>query len=210
MAVFKITFAVLLLTLAPLTVTAQPPADNLQRLSQLFDRLAWRVAEISALDSVAAVSLKSPASPKPEERFFYSRLLTVLTDSLRLAVFAEPLDSLQTPALTYQLSRCEIVYQPLPRRRFWRQRRWRRTASVVAEVGAKNPRTQQVLFQKIFAESAADTLAEKFLSGGENQNFVFTMGRREERQESPRWLEPVLITSATGVVVYLFYSLRSR
>lgn len=209
-AVFKIKLAVLLLALAPLAVAAQPPADNLQRLSQLFDRVAWRVADAAAPDSAAVIWIKSPAIPKPEERFFYSRLLTILTDSLRFAVFAEPVDSLKTLALTYQLSRCEIVYQPLPRRRFWRPVRWRRTANVVAEVGALDPRTQQVRFQKIFVETAADTLSEKSLSGGENQNFVFTLGRREDRQESSRWLEPVLITSATGVVVYLFYALRSR
>jgi hypothetical protein len=108
------------------------------------------------------------------------------------------------------LHRCEIVYRPLPRRRFWQEARWQRSANVIVELGAQNASTRQVRFQKIFSESAADTLAKNYLPRLEEQNLPFTIGRRENREENSGWLEPILITSATGVVIYLFYSLRSR
>jgi len=200
----------LLLVLAPGAMFAQTPRTNLQMILQLFDRAATRAAAEISRNGESAVWIKPHENPKPEERFWVSRLVTVFNDSLRWPIFTEPVDSLKTKVLTYQLHRCEIVYRPLPRRRFWQKARWQRTANVIVELGAQNASTRQVSFQKIFAESAADTLAKKNLPHLEDQRLPFTIGRRENREENSGWLEPILITSATGVVIYLFYSLRSR
>jgi hypothetical protein len=201
---------VLVLTLTPFAALAQIPKNNLQVVTQLFDRVAYRVAESIAREGVIAIWLQAPANPKPEERFFFSRLVTVFNDSLRLPIFTAPVDSLPTTALAYRVQRCEIAYQPLPRRRFWQKSRWQRHANIIVELGAHDVATRQLRLQKIFVESAADTLAGKILPRLEDQGFDFTLGSRESRDENPRWLEPVLITAATGVVIYLFYSLRSR
>jgi len=200
----------LIIALIPVAAAAQTPANNLQTILRLFDRVAIRVGEEILRQDQPAVWIQSAPDAKPEERFFSSRLVTVLKDSLRLAIFAEPVDSLRTTALTYQLARCEIVYRKLPRRRFWQGARWQRTANIVVEAGAQNAATRQIDFQKIFAESVADTLPGKFLSPLEEARLPFTIGRREEPPEGFRWLEPVLIASATGAVIYLFYALRSR
>lgn len=200
----------LLSALLPNLVFAQPPAKNLQIILPLFDRLASRVGAELALAEPRAVWLQPPANAKPEERFLSSRLVTVLKDSLRLAIFAEPVAALRMTAITPQLSRCEIVYRKLPRRRFWQKAHWQRAAHVVVEVSALNPATRQIDFQKIFSESLVDTVEGKFLSRLEDTSLPFTIGRKEEIAGGPGWLEPVLITSATGAVVYLFYSLRSR
>lgn len=194
----------------PLAASAQPPESNLQMLLPLFDRVAGHLGKELLRPEQAGVVLPQAANAKPEERFFTSRLVTVLKDSLRFAVFAEPAATLQMAALTTQLARCEIVYRKLPRRRFWQKARWQRTAHAVIAAEAQNPATRQIEFQKIFAESRADTVAEKFLSSLEDASLPFTRGRREESESGTRWLEPLLITSATGAVVYLFYALRSR
>lgn len=200
----------LIIALLPVAVVAQTPANNLQTLLRLFDRVAIRVGEEISRQDHPVVWVQSALNAKPEERFFTSRLTAVFRDSLRLAVFAGPVDSLRTTALTYQLSRCEIVYRNLPQRRFRRSARWQRTANIFVEVVAQNAATRRIEFQKFFTESATDTLTEKFLPRLEEASLPFTIGRKEEPPEGFRWLEPVLITSATGVVVYLFYSLRSR
>jgi len=203
-------FVLLIIALLPVAVVAQTPANNLQTILQLFDRVAMRVGEEISRQDHPAVRIQSAPDAKPEERFFSSRLVTVLKDSLRLAIFAEPVDSLRTTALTYQLARCEIVYRKLPRRRFWRSARWQRTANIFVEIVAQNAATRQINVQKFFKESATDTLAGKVLPRLEEASLPFTIGRKEEPPEGFRWLEPVLIASATGVVVYLFYALRSR
>jgi hypothetical protein len=200
----------LLIALLPLSAAAQTPANNLQTLLRLCDRVAIRVGEEILRRDQPAVWIQSAPDAKPEERFFSSRLVTVLKDSLQLAVFTEPVDSLRTTALTYHLARCEVVYRKLPDRRFWQNSRWQRTANIIVEAGAENAATRQIDFQKFFAESAADTVPGKFLSRLEEASLPFTIGRREEPPEGFRWLEPVLIASATGAVVYLFYALRSR
>ncbi|GEM_PF-2129202 len=208
------------MALLPFSISAQTPADNLQTILRLFDHVAIRVGEEIARQPQPAVWMQWAPDAKPEERFFSSRLVTVLKDSLRLAVFvplfgaskdgAGPVDSLRATALTYQLTRCEIVYRKLPRRRFWLGAEWQRTANIAVEAGAQNAATRQINFQKIFSESATDTLAGKALPRLEEASLPFTIGRREEAAAGFRWLEPVLIASATGVVVYLFYALRSR
>jgi hypothetical protein len=196
----------LLFILAPLMGNAQTPPDNLQVFLQLFDRVAYRVAGEIARDGAAAIRLQPPASERPEERFFHSRLVTALSDTLALPIFAEPADSLPHLAVTYRLSQCEVIYRPLSGRR----NQWQRTAGVLIEIGGHEAMTRKVLFQKIWAESAADTVAEKNLAGLEEANLPFTAGKRERPPRRWRWLEPALITSATGVIVYLFYALRSR
>jgi len=200
----------LLATFAPVALLAQPPANNLQMVLPLFDRIASRVGAELSREEQQAIWLQPPSNAKPEERFLSSRLVTVLKDSLRLAVFAEPVTALRMTAITPQLARCEIVYRQLPRRRFWQKAHWQRAAHVVVEVSALNPATRQIDFQKIYSESLVDTVEGRFLPRLEDTSLPFTIGRKEEIAGGPGWLEPVLITSASGAVVYLFYSLRSR
>lgn len=177
---------------------------------QLFDHAACRVAEQLPHDGITAIFVSAPSSGQPEERFFYSRLVTILSDTFSAPVVVAPVDSLTTLALTYRLHRCEIVYRPLSDQRFLRRTRWQRTASVFLEVGAHNLATRGFHFQKIWHETAADTLDEKSLQQLEDPTLSFTSGRRERNENGFHWLEAALITSATGVIVYLFYSLRSR
>ncbi len=191
------------LTLAPLAGNAQAPPDNLRVFLQLFDRVAHRVAEEIARDGGAGIWVQPPANERPEERFFFSRLVTILDDNLSAPIFTEPADSLQSLTLRYRLSRCEMVYRPV-------SGRWQRTASVLIEIGGREVKTRQVRFQKIWQESAVDTVAERSLAGLEEASLPFTVGKWERPARKFRWLEPALITSATGVVVYLFFALRSR
>jgi hypothetical protein len=202
----KRNIAVLLFTFAPLLGNAQTPPDNLRVFLQLFDRVAHRVAEEIARDRGAAIWVQPPAHERPEERFFFSRLITILGDTRSAPIFAEPADSLQSLTLRYRLSRCEMVYRPVP----GRGSRWQRTANVLIEIGGREAKTRQVRFQKIWAESAVDTVAEKSLVSLEEAGLPFTVGKWERPGRKFRWLEPALITSATGVVVYLFFALRSR
>lgn len=184
---------------------AQTPADNLQVILQLFDRAACRVAEQISHERAAAIFVQAASPPSPEERFFSSRLVTILNDTLPVPIFTEPVELLKTVALTHQLHRCQVVYRSLSNRRLVY-----RHASVLIEFEAHDAATRQMLFQKIWEESAADTVAEKSLPRLENVNLPFTVGKWEKRETGLRWLEPVLITSATGIIVYLFYALRSR
>jgi hypothetical protein len=206
----KRNFAALIFALAPAMAAAQTPASNLQLTLRLFDRVALQISREISGDGIAAIWLKPPAGEKAEERFLFSRLITVFKDSLRLPVFTGPLDTARALAVTYRMHRCEIIYQPLSPRRLWQRARRQRLAKVLVEAGAQDTSTGRVYFQRVFEQSLADTVAENTLPRLEDQSFPFTIGRREARERGSRWLEPVLITSATGVVVYLFYSLRSR
>lgn len=202
----KRNLAVFLFTFVPLLGNAQTPPDNLRVFLQLFDRVAHRVAGQIASDGGAGIWVQPPANERPEERFFFSRLVTILRDTLSAPIFTEPADSLQSLALHYRLSRCELVYHPV----FGHRSPWQRTASVLIEIGGREAKTRQVRFQEIWAESAVDTVAEKSVASLEKASLPFTVGKWERPGRKFRWLEPVLVTSATGVIAYLFFALRSR
>ena len=199
------------LTFFSLPAAAQPPADNLHQLLHLFDRVAYRVAAQLPHDRGVAIFVKPPANGRPEERFFFNRLVSTLTDSLSLPMVAEPVDSAATLAVTFNIEKCEIVYRPAPKRGFLRRTLWQRHAGVFVEVSAYDLATRKVRFQKILEENSTDTLSKKTLPALEDQNLPFTVGRWEEGTgEGVQWLEVALITAASGIIVYLFYSLRSR
>jgi hypothetical protein len=206
----RLNFAVFLLALATRLGNAQTPPDNLRVFLQLFDRVARRAVEQIARDGGAAIWVQPPANERPEERFFFSRLVTIVSDTLAAPIFTETVDSLQSLALRYRLSHCELVYRSVSGGRLFRRGQCQRTASVLIEIGGHEAMTRQVRFQKIWHESAVDTVAEKSLASLEDADLPFTVGKWQKPARKFRWLEPVLITSATGVVVYLFYALRSR
>lgn len=200
----------MLFILVPLFAAAQTPIDNLQRCLRLFDRIASHAGEQIARDGETVAFVRPPSHDQPEWRFFFSRLVTVLNDSLAIPVFVEPNDSSAILELTYQLHRCELVYRPLPRKFFLRHGKLERVASVLVELGARDLRSGQIRFQKIWQETATDTLEQRFLSRLEDPKLPFTVGRWEKEGGGFSWLEPALITAVTGTIIYLFYSLRSR
>ncbi|MDZ7345097.1 MAG: hypothetical protein ONA90_11360 [candidate division KSB1 bacterium] len=201
-----------LLTILSGPLAAQPPADNLHQLLHLFDRVAYRLAEQLPDDRIAAIFVKPPpADGRLEERFFFNRLVSVLSDSFSLPIVAEPVDSATTLAIAFNIQLCEILYRPAPKRGFLRRPLWQRHARVFVELSAYDLTTRKVRVQKILEESSMDIVSQKSLPVLEDSNLPFTVGRwKQENGASLHWMEAALITAASGVIVYLFYSLRSR
>ncbi len=68
----------------------------------------------------------------------------------------------------------------------------------------------EFLWNGILAESKHDWILTDQIKAVENQNVAFTKGDFKINSGKIKILEPVLISGVTGIIVFLFYSLRSR
>jgi len=67
-----------------------------------------------------------------------------------------------------------------------------------------------MIWQGEVAGSKSDRVARKLLDKLENKEISFTVGRQGRRKGASRFFAPLIVSSTAGIIVYLFYSLRSR
>jgi hypothetical protein len=70
--------------------------------------------------------------------------------------------------------------------------------------------TGEVLYNENLRASKTDWIASAEQKSYENETIDFTVGKVSESKHKSSIVQPIVITVATGVVVYLFYALRSR
>ncbi|NIR72255.1 hypothetical protein GWN42_16280 [candidate division KSB1 bacterium] len=73
----------------------------------------------------------------------------------------------------------------------------------------QNP-DRKILWSGTIEASKADALPAELLRRSENPNVPFTQGKLTSETGKGKLFQTVLISGATGVIVYLFYALRSR
>lgn len=56
----------------------------------------------------------------------------------------------------------------------------------------------------------SDTVSVDEVEALENRNILFTIGEKPEKTGGTNFLEPAVITGVTGIIIFLFYSIRSR
>jgi len=67
----------------------------------------------------------------------------------------------------------------------------------------------RIWVNKQFKAEYTDIIPASVIRDVENKGKSFTTGTKKQSTFINRWLEPVIITTATATVVFLFYSLRS-
>ncbi len=70
-------------------------------------------------------------------------------------------------------------------------------------------RTGRVLWSGATEGRKSDVIAEDSIKSMENENMSFSIGTRASGS-GPSFVKPLLVASTAGVVVFLFYSIRSR
>jgi len=86
----------------------------------------------------------------------------------------------------------------------------RRKAAVKMAVILSRVRSGEVLWQGNLAAHHSDRINRKQVEALENSNIPFTVGSRERQSKPVRWVQPVAVSATAGLVIFLFYSLRSR
>ncbi len=131
-----------------------------------------------------------------------SRVMFALADSS-----AEPTRDRVT--VQYKITALELHYRKLRKPGWFRPGPVQRTARIVVDFDLRATQTQRIYFQGALEETSRDTL-QNGVEQLENSAMPFTIGVWQQNDNRRAWLEPVLLTAATGAIVYAFYSLRSQ
>ncbi len=209
LAIFLITLLALFLPEAD----AQTSASNLEVLQTLFEQIATRVDSLVASTHAEKVWLNpSAVEPPTPQRLLYTTLVQKLEREAR-SLFAltdtSTAENQDGIVIRNRITALEISYRQLRRPGWLRRAPSMRTISVAVDFDVRETQTQRIHFQGLLTAVRRDTLRGE-VSQWETSSLPFTVGVRQKTEKQVSWLEPALLTAATGAIVYAFYSLRSQ
>jgi len=89
-------------------------------------------------------------------------------------------------------------------------KRLRRSVTIKMAVLLARPLSGEVMWRGNLAGQHADLIDADQINAVENDNIPFTVGVRETKSKSVKLVQPVAVSATAGLVIFLFYSLRSR
>lgn len=186
--------------------------SSLETLQTLFNRLATRADSIIGATRVNALVLQHQSlEAQSPQRLLYASLVQTCSRNGR-ELFAEQDSSTERNnalAVRYQISALEVRYRKLSKPSWFRRARVERTVRVVTDFDLRETPASRIFFQGPLEEACVDTLRGN-VERLENAELPFTRGTWQSSESRRSWLEPALLTAATGAMVYAFYSLRSQ
>lgn len=140
------------------------------------------------------------------EWFIYHRFVEILADS-GYSVSQNANDPTgKSILLEVGVEEFGVDYMQTKRGSIFRSRRISRQAKGTFSFRISDGRTEQILR---VTEQVSDTIPYNKREQVENRSLPFTLGDVPEGSITDRYLGPAIIITATGIVVYLFFSIRS-
>lgn len=191
---------------------AQP--SNYEVLQGLCRSIALQADSILGRSSIQSVVLarRADAETQTPERLLSSSLFEIFTQSSRLVFVLDDTSADQdrvSLALKFKITAWEVNYRKLAKSGWFRKAPVQRAVRVIADFDIYDTQTGRIYFQGPLAESRTDTL-KMDINKLESSSLSYTAGVWQSAENRRSWLEPVLLTAATGAIVYAFYSLRSQ
>lgn len=195
------------------TADAQTPASNVEILQTLFGQIAARVDSMVAATGERNLVLAPRAveAQSPERMLYTSLTQTLAQGARKLFTASDSSDDPQGAKLVVQnkIVVWEIAYRKMRRPGWFRRAPIERTIKVAVDFDLRETHSRRIYFQGVLAVAHRDTLSN-MSNQIENQTLPFTLGTWRNTEKRAAWLEPTLLTAATGAIVYAFYSLRSQ
>ncbi len=197
-----------------LMILIQPVCGFLQTQTRGNETIIANLLVAQALESITEIIRPGQRIQiKASENTDANRWLTqILTDSClerNYLVYSSP-DSAAKTDYVIEIAdvKTKISYHPTGQKLLILKKGYRRslTAEFRQIIRDKNSR---IWMDKQFKEEYSDVIPASVISDVENKEKRFTTGTKKQSTFINRWLEPVIITTATATVVFLFYSLRS-
>lgn len=192
---------------------AQTSASNLEVMQTLFARVATRVDSLVTATNAEKIWLNpSAVEPPSPQRLLYTSLAQRLKREARvLLALADSSAGEEKEGIVVKnsIATLAVSYRKLKRSSWFRRALTERTINVAVDFDLREARTQRIHFQGMLTAVQVDTLSGK-VNQWENPRLPFTLGAWQQTEKSTSWLEPALLTAATGAIVYAFYSLRSQ
>lgn len=167
----------------------------------VFQDLALRCVAFVG-DASGDLIIDTPAARMPYVRSAIVQSLDAAGRQVFLADSTYTTQPDNLPILRYQIDGAAVDYKRLKKKRAQRSVTLTAAASLIDASGA-------LLADKTCSELAVDTVAIAHLKDLENSVYRETQGPTVPSGFVRRFLQPVMLTAATSLSVYLFFALRS-
>ncbi|NUO80337.1 hypothetical protein HUU05_09700 [candidate division KSB1 bacterium] len=191
---------------------AQTSASNVETLQRLFVKIAVRTDSIIARAGAQMLTLEHRSlETQSPERMLYTSLVETFTQKSR-RVYTQSDTNRQNiagVAVQFKIVACEVHYRKLSKPGWFRRAPVQRKTKIAVDLDLRDVQSSQSHFQGVLEAGRVDTLnvsTEQL----EVPALSFTAGVWQANENGRSWLEPALLTVATGAIVYAFYSLRSQ
>lgn len=116
----------------------------------------------------------------------------------------------QTVLVRYKIVNLSLSYENENRWRLFNRTHNARHFKLQFFLQLINPQQGTVLWSGVLAREFRDQVPPNQIAGIESSAIPFTQARYPNRSIYARFVEPVLILSTTGTIIYLFYAFRSQ
>lgn len=106
----------------------------------------------------------------------------------------------------FAISKMFVQYIPLQKEGLFKKNRVTRIVNL--EMFFKILKEKEIIVSDVINESYNDTIYVESINSLENKNFKSSMGELPKDSFINRIISPVIITSATAVIIYLFFIIR--
>lgn len=200
---------VFLLSLLTLLSPAEKYGDNLSFLEELTNKLLrkWVLEQNLPRDQLILLKRISPQSI--EDWFLENRFLCVLKEQNyhRVRLGSQSPEGI---VIEFKIIKLGIDYPRIIRSGLWGNREVERRGEVKVALKLYRAGQGEVMWAGVIGGSEGDRVPLNMVKNLENKGFSFTQAPLPCGGGFSRILEPAVVLGVTGVVIYLFFSIRSK
>lgn len=209
----KLILIFFLLSVSHVTAAETPGLKtNFEIFNELSTQCVQEVLDGNLAREVKKVLLQKIDAGDSLNWFIENTLFNLLkqhgVDSIRYGEAASGLR--QTVLIRYKIVNLSLAYENENRWRLFNRTHTTRHFKLQFFLQLINPQQGTVLWSGVLAREFRDQVPPNQIAGIESSAIPFTQARFPDRSIYTRFVEPVLILSTTGTIIYLFYAFRSQ
>ncbi|MFQ6617525.1 MAG: hypothetical protein ACE5QV_02445 [Fidelibacterota bacterium] len=210
-AIFKIALILLLIPFLNIGfLEGQTYTSNYELLRKSAEELALSIAdELNRLEVHSVILAEKSA--EDESTWFFNSILTrtLLKGGIKVYKAELPVTDLPNATLNFRVISLGVKYLKAFRRRFWSSVNVEREGYIKVTVEVIKQPEGQLILEKDFKKLTQDVVPMVEIDHLQKDNFLFTKDALPQISDGRGVIEPALIIGVTGVIIYLFFSLRS-
>lgn len=199
-------FLILLVTFSTfLSASEKLPENNLTILKKLASIVANQVLNDVQLDSNESIIINSSEQNQAGNWIIVNAFVQHLLKQKKSVQLDVQIDSRDQVIVEFQISQLNVKYNSTNQKGVIG-----REIAIDVDVRVKRDLVNQVLFFKNFYEHYTDSLQTDQAKSFENSNYPFTQADIPEQNSFKKYIQPFVILTITGTVIYSFFVFRSK
>lgn len=193
--------------------------SNLKFLANLTDSLLEEVSKKILDDTTRPVKIRSLESNKDVTWFFVNQLIEVLKKNDHAVIYLNQgvnyQDLIQKDGSSFTVFEFKVLsigveYVDHRGGGLFGSGEIKRKGNVALSLRIFNQPSGEILWSGDIEGTRFDWIPANEIDVVENPNIPFTQANYPSSLSTKKIIEPILITGVTGIIIFLFYSLRSR